>query len=91
MVVGAPTTIAFEGTVQPADQNSVKSMAQGRENDGGIVIYSDTRLEVSKEETGQRGDRIEFNGMTYELAAEQVYDNALIPHFKYLAFAGGVK
>lgn len=86
---GATSTISFEGTVQPADQNTVKALAQGRENDGAIVIYSDVKLQVSKEATGQQGDTIEVDGVNYELFAEQIFDNSLIPHFKYLAFKRG--
>jgi hypothetical protein len=81
--------IPFNGTVQPANSNEIKAMAQGRENEGAVLIFSSSRLNVSKSETNQNGDIVTFNGAKYELSVEGVFDNGLIPHFKYLAFMRG--
>lgn len=88
-VEGISATVQFYGSVQPADANTVKALAPGRENDGAITIFSDRRLQVSLQESGQAGDHIAFQGLDYELAVESVYDNGLIPHVRYLAFSRG--
>ena len=83
--VSLTSEIPFQGTIQPATPNTVAAMAQGRENDGMVTIFSDTRLQVPLHETGTNGDTVTFGDNLYELIAEQIYDNGLLPHYKYLA------
>jgi len=82
---GTPTSVTFSGTVQPADQNTLKVMASGRENDGSLMIFSDPRLQISEQSTNKGGDILTFDGVKYELTREQSYQNSLLPHYKYLA------
>ena len=83
-------TVPFLGSIQPANSQDIKALPQGRQNDGAIAIYSDTQLFVSQEGSPNKGDTFTFGGAVYELVKESIYDNGLIPHFKYLAVCRGL-
>jgi len=82
---GTSSTVSFSGTVQPADQNTIRALAGGRENDGSLMVFSDVRLQISEQTTNKAGDVLVYEGVSYELTREQSFQNSLLPHFKYLA------
>lgn len=71
------------GTVQPVTgQETVPSVVLSR-NTGTVKIYSSERLEFRRE----GGDRcyVRHGSDIYEVVDEAIYQNALIPHYRYYA------
>lgn len=82
-------TVNFMGSVQPADSDTIAAIPQGRENNGVIVIFSDTRLRTSMQDSQQAGDHLTYYDLDYEIVTESAFDSGLLPHFRYVAMARG--
>lgn len=80
------TTTNLTADIQPMSGEEVESLNIGDRNLGKIKIYCDDVLNISDETTGQKGDIITWdaNGENYEVISEQVYNNGLIEHIKYI-------
>lgn len=75
----------FEGSAQPMSGKEIESLGIGRKDTGKIKIYSSSVLNVSKEGGTNSGDYIVYGGKVWEVIHELVYNNGLIPHYKYIA------
>jgi len=74
----------IEADIQPMTDKEVEAMNIGRKNLGKIKIYISTQLKIANETTKQNGDIITWNGEDYELISEDIRDNNLINHYKYI-------
>jgi hypothetical protein len=81
--------VSFLGSVQPADSNTIEAIPEGRENNGALMIFSDTRLQTSLQDSQSAGDHLSYFGLDYEIIQESVFDSGLLPHYKYTAVARG--
>ena len=75
----------FIGSVQPVTGKDIETMPTGKEDRGLIKAYSDTKLNVSIAGEDKPGDIIIWQGKEWSCETEQVYQNGLIPHYKYIA------
>lgn len=75
----------FQGNVQPMSGKETESLNIGRENEGFVKIYTNVRLNVASEKTNKPGDVVIWQGQQWEILDEQVYQNGLLNHYKYIA------
>jgi len=84
--VNSETDATFQGSVQPVSGKEFENLEDGRKDFGTVKVYSSTRLNVSLEGSNKRGDLITWQNQQWELGQELIYQNSLIPHYKYFAF-----
>jgi hypothetical protein len=77
------TASTFIGSVQPITGKDLESMSSGRTDVGMVKAYSDTKLNVSLEGVDHPGDIIVWQGQRWECVKESIYQNGLVPHYKY--------
>lgn len=73
------------GSVQPVSGKETQFLPENRRDAGVMKIYSNTPLSVSIEGSNTPGDIVIWAGKKWEVFQELVFQNGLIPHYKYLA------
>lgn len=73
---GAPATLAFTGTIQPARGNDLQRLPEGRRNEEAIRIITRTELRTAQAGTSTQADLITWAGATWEVDQVQTYDGA---------------
>jgi hypothetical protein len=89
---GPSTENTILADIQPITGEELKSLNVGRENVGKIKIYTNNKLNIGQEGTSIsdnvvkwiNGDKITWNNEIYELIAEEIRDNNILNHYKYI-------
>ncbi len=79
---GAESEITISASVQPASQNDMKLLPEGRRVTGAYRLYTDDTLFLASDD--QNADRVMIGADQYEVMAEADWQNGLIPHKSYL-------
>lgn len=79
------TPATFIGSVQSVTGKDIETVPTGKEDRGRIKAYSDTKLNVPIAGTNKSGDIILFDNKEWKCMTEEIYQNGLIPHYKYIA------
>ncbi len=79
---GASSTISISASVQPLKPSDILQLPEGRRNKQLFYIITDTQLNIV---TTSNPDKITISGSDYELDQEEVWQNGVISHYKYLA------
>jgi len=74
---GSPVTVQISGSVQPASENELKLLPEGRREDGAYAIRSLQELRA--------GDVVPIGGEDHEVVRRQVWQNGVIPHYVGIA------
>jgi hypothetical protein len=84
-VEGTNEERTFIGSVQPVTGKDTDALNIGQEDIGKVKIYSSSKLTVSLEGTEDIGDIVLWQGQRWLILQELVFQNDLIPHYKYIA------
>lgn len=79
---GAPSQLTIQASVQPASQDDMELLPEGRRITGGYRLYTNDTLNLAS--GTQNADRVVINGADYEVMAEADWSNGIIPHKSYL-------
>lgn len=79
---GSETTIEITGSVQPLARSEVEFLPEGRREEHAYKIYTDTELRSLQ--TGTNPDRLEIDGVQYEVFSRLPWRNSIINHYKFL-------
>lgn len=83
-VEGGDTTLAIEASVQPATQEDMLDLPEGKRKRGTYKLFTETELRTVTE-GGQSADRTTIRGEAYEISAIAPWENDILPHYKALA------
>ena len=78
---GAASTETIRASVQPASPNDLQSLPEGRRNSKAYRLYTDTRLRLV---TTSNPDKVVLFGEDYEVTTEEIWQNNIINHYKYI-------
>jgi hypothetical protein len=78
----ASTVSVIQASVQPASDSDVQTLPEGRRERKAFRLYTDTEL-LSLQES-ENPDRATLYGEEYEVVTKNPWQNAVIPHFKYI-------
>jgi hypothetical protein len=73
----APGNISIRGSVQPASENELRLLPEGRREDGAYAIRSRSEIRT--------GDVFTIGGQAHEVLRAQVWQNGVIPHYLGIA------
>jgi len=80
-VPGTATQMTIRASVQPATKNDIEFLPEGRRNSKSYALFTDTRLNMV---TTSNPDIITIYSEDFELMREEVWQNGLINHYKYI-------
>jgi hypothetical protein len=78
----ASTVSIIQASVQPASDSDVQTLPEGRRERKAFRLYTNTEL-LSLQES-ENPDRATIYGEEYEVVTKNPWQNAVIPHFKYI-------
>jgi hypothetical protein len=78
--VGAATS--FKGTFQPLRGKELDSLPEGRRAGSNYKVYSDLNFDTVT--SNENPDLVELNGIQYEIIKKDIWQNSIIPHYKYI-------
>lgn len=81
---GPASTRTVSGTVQPMSFKECMAISDGSRNSGYVKIYCNERLSA-RERGESSGGFVKYGGEIFRLVSEQVFQNAIMAHFKYVA------
>lgn len=82
---GLPRKFKATMSIQPFNERDMMLLPEGERTKQWVKIYSDTLLQATVQNIGQKGDRLPYNGFTYEVQGSMTWDlpgQTRIPHFK---------
>lgn len=79
---GTSNTFDIQASIQPLKPSDVQQLPEGRRNKKMFTVFTDTELQVV---TSSNPDKLSIYGEVYELDQEEVWQNGVINHYKYLA------
>lgn len=79
---GVSTVSTIQASVQPAGDNDIKTLPEGRRERKAYRLYTDSSL-ISLQES-QNPDRVTLYGEDYEVITKDPWQNNVIPHYKYI-------
>lgn len=80
---GTTSTLTIQASVQPTKPNDTLLLPELRRNDKAFVLFSDTVLNLVNGSTPP--DRVSLFGETFEILAQDPWQNNVINHYKYVA------
>lgn len=85
-VEGAETRTDFSGTWQPANGKDLEKLAEGKRSNETFKCFAPIEIEftVADADKGISGDRIEMDGVRYEVILAAPWNNGLLPHWELL-------
>lgn len=83
-VNGTETVFTIRGSIRPIKPQYDLYLPQGRDLTSAMQMFSDTRLNVAKPDGDTPGDRVIIEGGVYECIKEYPWQNAILPHWKYI-------
>lgn len=83
-VEGSESSITIQASVQPARQDDMEMLPEGRRLTGAYRIYTDAELTIATEAGDQNADIVEIRGADYEVTARADWQNRLIDHRRYI-------
>lgn len=82
---GATSTFTIDdANVQPLGGREAQTLPEGLRQRTGKVIYTDTELRAVDPQADQPGDRLDYEGETYEVRKVEEHDG-LLSHYKVTA------
>lgn len=85
-VPGARSVVTTQASVQPITKSTdLKVVPEGRHFSDFVKVYTDDRLQVTADGEGVQPDIIVHGGYGYELIDIEPNQNAVIPHYRYIA------
>lgn len=78
---GAPTSDVILASVQALKPEDIQQLPEGRRNSKLFFIFTDTRLNLV---TSANPDIVVVDSENYEVDKEEVWQNNVINHYKYL-------
>lgn len=81
---GAVVVRCVSGTVQPMSFKECLAVSDGSRNSGYVKIYCNERLSA-RERGESSGGFVKYGGEFFRVVSEQVYQNAVMAHYKYVA------
>ncbi|MBT8412482.1 MAG: hypothetical protein KJP02_11895 [Octadecabacter sp.] len=79
---GGTSPVTITASVQPASQTDMQLLPEGRRLTGAYRLFTDDTMLLAS--GAQQADRVTIGGAEYEVMAEAVWENGLIPHKSYL-------
>lgn len=79
---GTETTVSIISSVQPLSRSEVEFLPEGRREEHAYKIYTDTELRTLQDNTNP--DRVEIDGVQYEVYSRLPWRNTIIDHYKFL-------
>lgn len=79
---GTSSTFNIRASIQPASAEDVQTLPEGRRNSKVYAVYSDTQLYTVDGQA--QPDLVTFFGETYEVMSRAVWQNQVIPHYRYV-------
>ena len=85
-VEGEETRTEFDGTWQPASGQDLQKLDEGKRSNEVYKCFApvDIPFSVADSAEGKSGDRIEKDGIRYEVMLAAKWDNGLISHWELL-------
>lgn len=85
-VEGEETVSAFNGSWQPASGQDLKKLPEGKRSDEIYKCFAPIDMEFTSADAdkGVSGDRIEIDGIRYEVVLAARWDNGILPHWELL-------
>lgn len=85
-IEGEETRTEFSGTWQPASGQDLQKLDEGKRSDIVYKCFAPRELSFTAADTekGISGDRIEKDGIRYEVTLAALWDNGLLPHWELL-------
>lgn len=71
-----------DASVQPASDGEIQSLPEGMREQSALRLYTISNLNSLKED--QNPDHVVISGVEYEIYSKNIWNNMLIPHYKYL-------
>jgi len=71
----------IQGSIQPLTPDEVEQLPEGRRDSQSFWIYTDTKLNTV---TSENPDLLLINSEEYEVNKENIWQNDVIPHYRYL-------
>lgn len=76
-------------SIQPVVMGQdMASLPEGRRISDFVKIYTGVNLKVTDDGEGVQPDMIVYDGHCYELVSRYANQNAIIPHYKFIAVRG---
>lgn len=74
--------VLADASCQPANNNEVQALPEGRRNDTALRLYTSENLNSLLQD--QNPDHITIGSVQYEIYSKNIWNNGLIPHYKYI-------
>ena len=84
-VDGTPVQLTFQGTVQPLSGEDIANLEPASRSIGKVWIRTTAALRKRTDGSLEKADVLIHDGRRWEIIDNLNFDNALIPHHKYLA------
>lgn len=79
------TEMTILASVQPLKANEVNILPEGMRTSRAVKVYSGVELLVANQQEGMLADRFIWRGMTFEVVASDIYQCAVINHYRAYA------
>lgn len=79
---GEPETLIIRASVQPTSPDDMEMLPEGRRDRQAFTLYSDDPFRTADDNEGTNADRVEIDGVTYEVSARAPWQNSIIPHHR---------
>ena len=79
---GAETTLTITASVQPATQEDMQLLPEGRRVTGTHRLYTADVLYLARD--GRNADRVVIDDDDYEVMAASDWQNGIVPHRRYV-------
>lgn len=85
-VEGSETRTEFAGTWQPASGQDLQKLPEGKRSDETFKCFAPIEIEFTAADAdkGVSGDRIEKDGVRYEVILAAPWNNGILPHWELL-------
>lgn len=80
-VAGTTSTSSIKASVQPLTGKDADSLPEGERHKDWLKLYTRTELRPVSQHAGSAGDRVEVDGITYEVRTVKRY-RAVCPHYR---------
>lgn len=80
-VPGTTSTTTIKASVQPLTGKDTNSLPEGERHKDWLKLYTRSELRPVNQHTGAAGDRVEVDGITYEVRAVKRY-RTVCPHYR---------
>jgi len=81
---GVETSFSISASVQPASGKTLERLPEGRRLFETVVLFSSDLLYSLDDGTVSAPDQVLVNGKRFEVYSSEIWQNNVLPHYKYV-------